>query len=134
MLHKQEVLRHRPVSGYPLLSTNKNIPVFRIIRPYLNLLVKPRIFSGFLERSIISCILKAYFFYKMHKIIFFPEKSYVFLHKLKFLDPFSATLIYIFGLSFRFYFTKMTSVDFYRLLSNLVKGLLWEINMGVSPR
>ena len=33
---------------YALIRPNKKIPVFRVARPYLNLLVKPRIFSGFL--------------------------------------------------------------------------------------
>ena len=36
----------------------KKIPVFRVTRPYLNLLVKPRFFSGFMEKNIILCILK----------------------------------------------------------------------------
>ena len=46
--------------------------VFRVTRPYLNLLEKPRIFfSGFLEKSIIICILKG----EMYKIIYFPEKK-----------------------------------------------------------
>ena len=30
---------------------NKKIPVFRVTRPYLNLLVKPRIFIGFLGKT-----------------------------------------------------------------------------------
>ena len=34
MLPKQEALRHGPVRGHPLLSTNKNIPVFKITQPY----------------------------------------------------------------------------------------------------
>ena len=32
------------------IRPNKNLPVFRVIRPKLNLLVKPRFFSSFLER------------------------------------------------------------------------------------
>ena len=31
-------------------KANKKIPLFRVTRPYLNLLVKPRIFSSFLEK------------------------------------------------------------------------------------
>ena len=57
---------------------NKKIPVFRVIPLYLNLLVKPRIFSGFLEKNIILCILKGKMSFKMHKIIFFfPEKRII---------------------------------------------------------
>ena len=40
----------------------KKIPVFRVTRPYLNLLVKPRLFSGFLERIPLSKCIKLYFF------------------------------------------------------------------------
>ena len=46
-----------------------------VIQLYLNLLVKPRIFSGFLE-NIIVCILKGEMPFKMH-IIFFLEKKNV---------------------------------------------------------
>ena len=35
------------------LRPNKKIPVFRVIQPYLNLLMKPRFFSGFLGKNII---------------------------------------------------------------------------------
>ena len=51
----------------------KKIPVFRVIRPYPNLLVQPRFFSTFLEKNIILCILKGEMPFKMHRIIFFPE-------------------------------------------------------------
>ena len=43
------------------------------IKKYLNLLVKPRFFSGFLEKNIILCILKGGMPFKIH--IFFPEKN-----------------------------------------------------------
>ena len=33
-----------------IIRPNKKIPVFWVTRPYLNLLVKRRIFSGFLEK------------------------------------------------------------------------------------
>ena len=49
--------------------------VFRVTRPYLNLLVKPRIFSCFLEKYIILCILKGEMPFKMHKIVYFFRKK-----------------------------------------------------------
>ena len=58
------------------LRPNKKIHVLRVTRPYINLLVKPRIFSGFLGKNIILCILKGKLPFKMHKIIYiFPEKK-----------------------------------------------------------
>ena len=33
-----------------MVRPNKKTPVFVVTQPYLNLLVKPRIFSGFLEK------------------------------------------------------------------------------------
>ena len=50
-------------------------PVFKVTRPYLNLSVKPRIVSGFLDKNIILCILKGAMPFKMHKIIFFSRKK-----------------------------------------------------------
>ena len=44
--------------------------MFRVTRPYLNLLVKPRIFSGFLEQNIILCILKGEILIQMQ-----PDKA-----------------------------------------------------------
>ena len=75
-----------------MVRSNKKIPVFRVTRPYLNLLVKPRIFSGFLEKNIILCILKGKMPSKMHKIIFFFQKKKIdkkkkYLPYLNFLDP-----------------------------------------------
>ena len=52
---------------------NKKIPVFRV----LNLQVKPRIFFRFSGKNIILCILKGISPFKMHKIIFFPEKKII---------------------------------------------------------
>ena len=54
----------------------KKISVFRVTRPYLNLLVKPRLFSDFLKKKKIICILKGEMPFKMYKIIFFfpPQK------------------------------------------------------------
>ena len=59
------------------LGQIKKKTVFRVTRPYLDLLVKPRIFSGFSEKNIISCILKGNLPFKMHKIVFFPEKKLI---------------------------------------------------------
>ena len=60
-----------------IIGTNKKVPVFRVTRLYLNLLVKPRIFSPiYLGKNIILCILKSFSSFKMHKIMFvFPEKK-----------------------------------------------------------
>ena len=38
-----------PNRSRPIVKPNEKIPVFRVTRPYLNLLVKPSFFSGFLE-------------------------------------------------------------------------------------
>ena len=58
---------------YSGLMPNKKISAFRVTRPYLNLLVKPRVFSG--KKYIILCILKGEMPFKMHKIIFFSRKK-----------------------------------------------------------
>ena len=58
-----------------VLRPNEKIPVFRVARPYLNILVKPRIFSGFLEKDITLSILKGKIPFKMLKIIFFFFKK-----------------------------------------------------------
>ena len=36
-----------------VVRPNKKIPVVRVIRPYLNLLVNPRIFIGFLSLKVV---------------------------------------------------------------------------------
>ena len=84
-----------------LLRPNKKIPMFRLTRPYLNLLVKPRIFSGLLVKPriffrysgkiyIILCVLRGEMPFKMHKIIFlqifFFFFKFVCLPYLKFSD------------------------------------------------
>ena len=51
----------------PLPKAKKKIPIFRLTRPYLNVLVKPRFFSGFLEKGEMPL--------KMHKLYFFPEEN-----------------------------------------------------------
>ena len=38
------------IAGILQVRPNKKTPVFRVTLPYLNLLVIPRIFSGFLEK------------------------------------------------------------------------------------
>ena len=65
-----------------LLRPNKKIPVFRVTPPYLNSLVKPRIFFRFSGKNRILGILKGKMPFKMHKIIFFllTIRS-VFLHR-----------------------------------------------------
>ena len=78
------------------LGQIKKIHVFRVTRPYLNILVKPRIFFRFSGKNIISCILKGEMPFKMHKMIFFLEnkndlKKYVCLPYLKFSDPLPET-------------------------------------------
>ena len=60
-------------SVHMCLRPNKKIPVFRVTRPYLNLLLKPRFFFRFSGKNII--ILKGILPFKMHKIIFFPKKK-----------------------------------------------------------
>ena len=82
------------------LGQIKKILVFRVTLPYLNLLVTPRILF------LISCILKGEMPlpFKMHEIIFFPEKNMKkSVPTLKFSDPVTwktqLTLIFLFGLS-----------------------------------
>ena len=85
-----------PCTMNNFIRPNKKIPA--VARPYLNLLVKPRIFFRFSGKNIILCILKGKMPIKMHKIIFFPEKKiknkYVFLPYLKFSDPLPETHIF----------------------------------------
>ena len=57
------------------LRPNKKIPVLRVTRPYLNLLVKPIIVFRISVKNIILWILKGKMPFKMYKIIFFPEKK-----------------------------------------------------------
>ena len=68
--------------------------MFRLTRSYL-LLVKPTIFSGFLEK-IVLCILKDEMPFKMHKFIFFPEKICDYLPYLKFSGPLPETHLSLF--------------------------------------
>ena len=59
-----------------MLRPNEKIPVFRVTRLYLNLLVKPS--GGFFRifgKNIILCILKGEMPFILHKTIFFPEKK-----------------------------------------------------------
>ena len=83
-----------------IIRPNKKIPVFRVIRPNLNLLVKPILFSGFLEEKYNSIHFERHFAFQMYKIIFFSrnkkiiKKKYVCLPYLKFSDPLPKTLIF----------------------------------------
>ena len=70
-------------SAVPFIAQNEKIPAFRVTRPCLNLLVK--LFSGFLNSP-----------FKMHKIIFFPEKKNVCLPYLKFSDMLLETHLFFF--------------------------------------
>ena len=67
---------YNPPKG-SLISRGLIISVFRVTGPYLNILVKPRIFFRFSGKSTILCILKGEMPSKMHKIIFFPDKKCV---------------------------------------------------------
>ena len=62
-----------------MLRPNKKITVLRVARPYLNLLVKPRFFSSFVEKNIFFlCILKGKCLSKSIKLYpFFQKKKYV---------------------------------------------------------
>ena len=74
-MYKIEIFNnHYSVCSYISPPSKKN-PVFRVTQPYLNLLVKPRIFFMFSGKNIILSILKGEMPFKMHKIIFFPEKK-----------------------------------------------------------
>ena len=86
------------------MRPNKKILVFRVTRPFLNLLVKPRsnileIVSGFQEKKyIILCILKGDLSCKMHKIIYFFKKKCVPTLPKIFRAATRNTLIFLFGL------------------------------------
>ena len=63
------------------------ILVFNVTRPYLNVLVNPRIFRFSGEFFfIISCILKGEMPFKIIELHIFSEKKYVCLPSLKFSD------------------------------------------------
>ena len=100
-----------PIQNFTLLRPNKKIPIFRVTRPYLNLLVKPRIFLGFLEEHIILYILKGEMSFKMHEIIFFSRKICVStLPKL--FRPFPGNiLIFLFGLMYSVYLVPIGIVS-----------------------
>ena len=55
----------------------KNMYMFRVTRPYLNLLVKPIIFFRFSGKNIILCILNGEIPFKIYKIISFARKKIV---------------------------------------------------------
>ena len=61
-----------------VIRPNKKIPLFRVTPPYLNLVVKPRIFQVFRKKNIIFlCILKGQMSFKMDKIIYFSRKKII---------------------------------------------------------
>ena len=84
-------------SQYPCIPKNPSraSPVLRVTRPYLNLLVKPRIFSSFLKKCIILCILKGEMPFKMHKKKKFPEKNVCLL--AKHFRPITRNTYFLFG-------------------------------------
>ena len=86
--------------------------MFRVARPYLNLLVNPKVLFRFSGKNITLCILKGKMPFKMHKIIFSRKKikwkiicvptlpkifrpvtqnSYFFIWPYSFLNPISST-------------------------------------------
>ena len=81
-----------------VIRPNKKIPVFRVIWPYLNLLVNLDFFR-FSGKKIILCILKGKMPFKIHKIIYFSSekkiiKKYVCLPYLKCSDLLSKTHLF----------------------------------------
>ena len=83
-----------PASILKLVGPNKKIPVFGVTGLYLNLLVKPSFFSGFLGKNVIFCILKGEMLSKCIKLFFFYRKKNVCLSYLKFSDLLPETLIF----------------------------------------
>ena len=86
------------------LDQIKKMCVFRVTQPYLNLLLKPRIFRYLEKYIIILCILKGISPFKMHKILFFSRKKRI--KKIcvptlpKIFSPVTLiTLIFLFGLT-----------------------------------
>ena len=131
--------------------------MFRVTRPYLNLLAKPSVknleyFSAFLEKYNL-CILKGQMPFKMHKIIYFSRIFFFFFFKfvclfyLKFSDPLPKTHIYfLFGLmlilqsyiiSYSIHTFKATQLALYRLFFvNLQQSgsipLSWQIDFSIQ--
>ena len=75
------------------VRSNKKKSVFRVTRPYLNLLVKSRIFFRFSGKYIILCILKGRCLSKCIKL-YFPLKKCTCRPYLKFSDPLPKTHFY----------------------------------------
>ena len=90
------------------LWPNKKITVFRVTRPYLNLLVKPRIIFRFSGKNKLYAFWKAKCLSKCVKLYFFSRKKlkqkYVCLPYLNFSDRLPTTLFFVFGLG-----TKMVN-------------------------
>ena len=51
------------------IRPNKNYLCFRVTRPFLNVLVKPRIFFRFSGKNRILCIMKGLYFFQKKKIV-----------------------------------------------------------------
>ena len=119
----------------------EKLPVFRVTRPYLNLLVEPRTFFRFSGKNIIYMHFERQMSFKMYKIKFFSRKKkikkYVCLPDLKFSDPLPKTHLffiwpYLFWVFFLFdvrYCALLTLKSFVKLLTgtspiqNAGKGL-----------
>ena len=115
------------------IRPNKKVPKFCVTQPYLNLLVKPRIFFRFSGKNIILCILKGGMPFKMHKIIYFFQmlknnfKKYVCLPYLNLLVKpriffrFSGKNIILCILKGEMPFKMYKIIFFYQILKNSFK-------------
>ena len=92
--------------------------MFRVTRPYLNLLVKPGIFFRFSGKYIILCILKGEMPFKIHKIMGVFQKKitkekYVCINFLpKIFRPVSQNTLIFGGRSVVYKLFRMTRVKF----------------------
>ena len=116
--------------------------MFRVTRPYHNLLGKSRIFFKFSgKKYIFFCILKAKCFTKCIKLYLFPEKKkkYVCLPYLKFSDQLPEThLFFLFGQSGKFRSVRLTdqifSQNFFAMFNKaLDKGDIQNAKLRISP-
>ena len=81
------------------LRPNKKIPVLRVTGPYLNLLAKPGIFSGLLEKIYNFMHFERHFtFQNGSNYLFFPEEKENIKKKkyLKFSDPLPKTHLFFY--------------------------------------
>ena len=113
---------------------NKIIPVFKVTRPYLNLLVKHRIFFRFSGKKVsFYAFWKAIWPFKMHKMILYSrknnQKKYVCLLYLKFSDPLPEThLFFYFALPLSFWWLIFPSIYLHSSLLSLNVCMQLKIN------